>query len=129
MAAASRFTSPLPRFRVYVEILYNPKVQLLPEAMRWRFIALRCCAGTRTTPASNNAAVAYALNLRPKVAAETKRVLIDAGLIDEEWFPVAWEPGNLAAITAPPNVSVGIESMSGRSVTVRSQLRHVTVAP
>lgn len=81
----------MPWLRLYTEILHDPKVARLSEVLRWRFVALLCCAGSQVTPTADDAAVGFVLRLKPKATAETKRQLQAAGLIDSEWFPVAWD--------------------------------------
>lgn len=81
----------MPWFRLYTEFASDPTVQLLSEAMQRRYVMLLCLAGSRLTPTENIAAIGYALRLSPEDVAETKRALCGAGLIDEGWFPPAWD--------------------------------------
>lgn len=86
-----------PWFRMYSEFVSDPKVQLLAFEDQRHFIALLClkCNETLDSAAPSQAfrdrMIAKALGLSPDAALEAKRRLLEVGLIDQEWQPVAWE--------------------------------------
>jgi hypothetical protein len=79
----------LPWFRLYSEIQDDPKVQMLPENMRWRFIALLCCRCKEET--LTDPTVAFLLRLSAAETQETKSLFIANGFIDPDWKILKWE--------------------------------------
>jgi len=78
-----------PWFRLYSEIADDPKIGMMPENLRWRFIALLCyrCKQLAVTDAS----VAYLWRIPPSEARETKDVFMAQGFIDENWTILNWD--------------------------------------
>lgn len=79
----------LPWFRLYSEIQDDPKVQMLPENMRWRFIALLCCRCKEER--LTDPTVAFLLRLPPSDVQETKFLFIEQGFVDADWNILKWE--------------------------------------
>ncbi len=99
-------------FRMYHDFSTNPKVQSLPEALQRRYVMLLClqCKGEldRITGRNGNSndsnagvtarngsvtarVIATALRVTEEEIMETKKVLIEFGLIDENWAIHNWE--------------------------------------
>lgn len=78
-------------FRMYSEIIYNPKVQVLPEALRWRYVALLClhCNGQYENTPSDE--IALALRIDEAEWIETREAFIKRRLIDENGRIAKWE--------------------------------------
>ena len=85
-----------PWFRMYVDFLEDAKMMTLAFEDQRHFIGVLALksAGTldqECEPRTMDRIVAQKLWLDGSVIGEVKRRLIDAGLIDEDWQPVAWE--------------------------------------
>ena len=81
----------LPWFRMYHETATDPKVQMMGEANQRRYImllCLRCCNGDVTL---QDEEVAFQLRISEGDYADTKALLIERGLIDDNNKPVAWD--------------------------------------
>lgn len=78
-----------PWFRVYSEIQDDPKIQMLPEHMRWRWISLLCsrCKGEHLSDRT----IAFQWRVPPEDVQETKTVFLAQGLIDSAWKVLRWE--------------------------------------
>jgi hypothetical protein len=90
-AATESYTVPLPWLRLWTDFVHDPKVQMLPETMRHRYVMLLCYTGLRLIPTDDDAAVGYALRLSAKETQRTKAALIKAKLIGKDWKPLAWD--------------------------------------
>lgn len=80
----------LPWFRFHTDFLDNRKVRLLPENMQLRYVLVLCVR--RREEKITDASIAW--HWRPMPMAEvleTKRVLIEAELIDKTWNPLGWD--------------------------------------
>lgn len=81
-------------FRMYSDVINDPKVMRLPEAMRWHWVAVLCCSaknGGRVPPVAD---LAFLLRLDEERAAAVLRGLLAAGLLDEDaegLAPHNWE--------------------------------------
>lgn len=82
---------PLPWLRLNCDFIHSPRVQRLSEAMQRRYVGLLCLAGQQHLPTDDDGVVEFSLRLTQGETAETKRTLIDAGLIDEKWFPTSFD--------------------------------------
>lgn len=80
-----------PWFRMYSEIIYNPKVQVLTEALRWRYVALLClhCNGQYENTPSDE--IALALRIDESEWLATRDVFIKRRLLDEKGRIAKWE--------------------------------------
>lgn len=89
----------LPWFRLYSEILTDPKVQMLSEQDQRRYIMLLCmrCSNTDVTlhdallKRMDNKAVCFMLRISPEEWAETRANLLEAELITADNLPTAWD--------------------------------------
>ena len=77
-------------FRLYAEWLDDEKVQMLPEAMQRRLIGLFCLRCQKRTETLNETQIAFRLRISPSELAETKKVFLQQGFIDENWAVVNW---------------------------------------
>ncbi|WP_316219320.1 hypothetical protein [Bradyrhizobium sp. SZCCHNR2026] len=71
-------------FRMYDDVINDPKVMRLPEAVRWQWVALLCCAsknGGRLPPADD---LAFLLRLDLERLASVLETLQAAGLLDQD---------------------------------------------
>lgn len=80
--------------RLWTDIIADPKVRLLAFEDRWHFVAILCmkrCGHLECAPPLLERTVAVTLGLIERDASEVKRRLMEVGLIDENWQPLAWE--------------------------------------
>ena len=71
-----------PWFRLYADIIHNPKLLGLPENIRWRYVAILClkCAGH--WPPKSEKSAAILLNCRGNTYTKTFNALVSAGLLE-----------------------------------------------
>lgn len=87
----------LPWLRLYTEFSSDPKIQIMAFEDQRHFIMLLCLKGNGTLDSDcisesyRERLIAKALGLDPIAAGEAKRRLLEGGLIDEHWHPIAWE--------------------------------------
>lgn len=87
----------LPWLRLYTEYATDPKIQILAFDDQRHFVMLLCLKGNGTLdcvlPNENyrERMIAKALGLDAGTAAEVKRRLVEGGLINEQWGPLAWD--------------------------------------
>ncbi len=79
----------LPWFRLYSEFLDDPKVQFMPEHMRYRLVALLC--SRCKTPDLNDQVIAFQWRIPVAEVEETKALFIEQGFIDENWAVLKWD--------------------------------------
>jgi hypothetical protein len=79
----------LPWFRLYSDFIDNPKVQMLPEHMRYRYVALLCCRCKHET--LTDQVVAFHLRLSLPDTLETKALFVEQGIIDTSWHIFKWD--------------------------------------
>lgn len=82
-------------FRLYAEFSADPVVQSLAFEDQRHFVVILClkCEGLldRQLPENRREAIiARAIGLDPVASGEAKRRLMEVGLIDKKWQPVAW---------------------------------------
>lgn len=80
-----------PWFRCYAEMVNDPKVQMLPEVMRWRWVAILCLRCDETLETLHDRHIAFRLRISESELAETKALFIDSGFIDEHWEIENWK--------------------------------------
>lgn len=84
-------------FRVYDEVLDDPKIQRLHISLRWRWLELLCIASRQAERGTlpDIASIAFHFRVSDGEALKAIRSLIDAGLIDEigpsRWRMHAWD--------------------------------------
>ncbi len=81
-------------WRAYTRMLDDDKIKLLAFEDRWHYVAL--CHMKRAGILDSDAPhrdrrIAGKMDLPLTAALEAKRRIIDVGLIDEDWQPLAWE--------------------------------------
>lgn len=80
-----------PWFRMYSEFASDPKVQMLSETDQRRFVMLLCLRCSNVSQPLQDDEVAFQLRISNEVWLQTKQVLMEKGLIDEESKPCAWD--------------------------------------
>lgn len=70
-------------FRLDDDVINDPKILLLPEAMRWIWVALLCIASKNGGEMPKIEIIALSLRVKPTKAAEYLTRLVGAGLIDK----------------------------------------------
>lgn len=81
-------------FKVYAEIINDPKIRALAYEDRWHFVALMAltCDGTLDEPADlRDELVSVALGLHGIDLEKTKARLMRLRLIGSDWKPVRWD--------------------------------------
>lgn len=78
-------------FRLYAEIINDPKVMILTEALRWRYVALLClqCNGTFENSPDDEIALSLRISLSEWI--ETRGMLIERRLLDANGKLTNWE--------------------------------------
>ncbi|MGR9579957.1 hypothetical protein [Pandoraea sputorum] len=89
-------TNKMPWFRMYTDFLNDPKMIVLAWEDQRHFIGLLALKGDGTIdnqcePELMNRIVAQRLWIDSAVIKEVKKRLVSAGLIDDDWQPLAWE--------------------------------------
>lgn len=78
-------------FRLYAEIANDPKVLIVTEALRWRYVALLCLQCNAQYENRPDDEVALALRITVDEWVETKQTFIKRGLINRDGKISAWE--------------------------------------
>jgi hypothetical protein len=78
-------------FRMYSEILHDSKVQILSEALRWRYVALLCLKSDGDFDNSPDDEIALSLKITEKEWLETKNELIKRRLLTSDGKIKGWE--------------------------------------
>lgn len=86
-----------PWFRLYSEFAHDPKVQMMPEAMQRRYIMLMCMRCSNVTVTLRDDEIAFQLRISDAELAETKRLFISKGFIDDAWNLVNWDKRQFAS--------------------------------
>ena len=79
----------LPWCRLYTDLLDNAKIQMMPEQMRYRYVALLC--SRRKMEHLTDQIISFQWRLPPSEVQETKSLFITNGLIDESWNVHNWD--------------------------------------
>ena len=77
-----------PWFRLYSEFADDPRVQMMSEAMQRRLVMLMCFRCKDAT--MHETQLAFYLRISAAELADTKRVFLQNGFIDEDWKLVNW---------------------------------------
>jgi plastocyanin len=81
-----------PWFRFYHEFAYDPKVQKLSEVNQRRYVMILCMRCQKENPtALSDDDIAFVLRISADRWNETKKLLKEQQLIDENNLPTAWE--------------------------------------
>lgn len=83
-------------FRMYAEFAHDPVLQSLAFEDQRHYVMILClkCAGVldrNISAQSRNRIILRSLGLDSVAADEAKRRLLDVGLVDKNWQPLAWE--------------------------------------
>jgi hypothetical protein len=84
----------LPWFRMYAGVINDPKVMRLPEAMRWHWVAVLCCASQNDGKVPSTPDLAFMLRLKDRDVALILAQLHAGGLLDKVeggFVPHNWE--------------------------------------
>lgn len=82
---------PNPWFRLYAEIINDPKVLVVTEALRWRYVALLCIHCNEQYENVPDDEVALALRVTEQEWLETKQLFIKRKLLAEDGSISGWE--------------------------------------
>ncbi len=80
-----------PWFRLYAECYDDFKMSSMPEAMRWRYVALMCLQCSEQLKGLSDAGVAFKLRISLAEVAETKELFTRLGFIEGNWELTNWE--------------------------------------
>lgn len=102
-----------PWFRMYAEFASDAKVQMMSEALQRRYMMLMClrCSGElvtlhETLPVTErDAAIAFQLRISESDLAETKRVFLAKGFIDDNWTLLNWDKRQFASDSSAARVA------------------------
>lgn len=75
-------------FRLYSETLYDPKIQILPEALRWRYVALLCLHCDEKYENSPEDEIAIALRITRDEWIETRDIFVTRALLDPKTLEI-----------------------------------------
>lgn len=82
----------LPWLRLYTEIQDDPVINLMPEAMRWRYIMLLCTARkTDNSGKVTNETLSFQWRISVDQVKETKKLFVANNLITEDWKIPTWD--------------------------------------
>jgi hypothetical protein len=86
----------LPWFRLYSEVVDDPKLRLLAFEDRWHYIALLCCKCQRIQDKDVDdnmlhRMISAKLGLSVNELDEVKRRLVEVDLIDDRFHPLNWD--------------------------------------
>lgn len=77
-------------FRLYAEFATDPKVQSMSEAMQRRLVMLFCARCSDILHADDEATLAFYLRVSEGELAETKKLFMAKGFIDQHWDVLNW---------------------------------------
>lgn len=83
----------LPWLRLYVGIVDNAKLRLLPKIYRWYYVAILCLEQEGLLNSSSNLLtrkIAVKLEVEVSELIDIKQKLIEVELIDDDWHPIGW---------------------------------------
>ena len=80
-----------PWFRLYAEIANDPKVLVLTEALRWRYVALLCLRCNDQYENTPDDEIALALRITEEEWQETKQAFIKRRLLEPDGSIHSWE--------------------------------------
>jgi len=121
----------MPWWRAYAEMVDDEKLRLLAFEDRWHFIALCClkCSGLLDEPYSDlkTRKISVKLGLRLPELDEVKRRLMEVGLVDEDFIPVAWENRQFVSDLKDPSAAERMRRYRQRKLYERNDT--VTLRP
>jgi hypothetical protein len=72
-------------FKLYAEIATDPKVQTMPEVMRWRLISLYCLCCSADPAALKEHEIAHWMGITRRQLDDTRRLFVAKGFIGPDW--------------------------------------------
>lgn len=80
-----------PWFRMYSEFAHDPKVQMMNESMQRRYVMIMCMRCSNALVTLHETEIAFHLRISNDELAETKKLFIARGFIDERWNILNWD--------------------------------------
>lgn len=80
-----------PWLRLYTDILHNSKVQIVTEALRWRYVALLCLQCSDQYEKMPDDEVALSLRITLDEWLDTKKTFISRKLLNDDGTIYGWE--------------------------------------
>lgn len=123
-------SSPLPWFRFYHEFVFDPVIRLLSFEDQRHFVAVLClkCGGildkAYADVQTRDSAIGLSLDLDPEAVPDVLMRLVNAGLLHEDWQPVAWEKRQLRSDHSRNRVRRLRKRGRHTSVTVTGKTRY-----
>ena len=116
-----------PWFRLYAEILNDPKVQILTESLRWRYVALLCLQCNESLQNTPDDEIALALRVTVEDWSLTKQELIKRRLMLKDGTLNGWEKRQYISDVKDPTAATRQQryrdnKKSQRNDTVTSRL-------
>jgi hypothetical protein len=118
-------------FRLDDDVINDPKILLLPEAMRWIWVAFLCIASKNSGQLPSNEIIALSLRVKPTKSAEYLTRLVIAGLIDKTetgFAPHNWNArqykSDVTDPTAPSRQKAYRDRIKNRNATVTDERPH-----
>ena len=96
---------PARWFRMYAEFASDPKVQMLSECYQRRYMMLLCLRCSNGDVTLQDTEVAFQLRIDVTEWVETKRVLVDKNLINDDNQPTAWDKRQFASDSSAERVA------------------------
>lgn len=90
---------------MYAEFAHDPKVQKLSESDQRRYIMILCMRCGNGDVTLHDDDVTFVLRIDASEWAETKRVLMERNLIDDDNKPTAWHRRQYASDSSAPRVA------------------------
>lgn len=118
-----------PWFRMYSEIIYNPKVQVLPEALRWRYVALLClhCNGQYEVTPSDE--IALALRIDEDEWLKTRDIFIKRRLLAADGSIENWESRQYISDLKDPTAAERMQRYRAKKRLEKERNATVTLRP
>ena len=117
-----------PWFRMYSEFATDPKVQMLPESMQRRLLMLFCLRCNESIDGASDEEVAFALRIDGDAIAETKKLFVHKGFIDESWNIAKWDSRQFTSDSSAERVRKYREKRASMGLTSNGYTKHsVTV--
>jgi len=111
-------------FRVYAEFANDPKVQMMSEAMQRRYVMLMCFRCSNVTETLHETELAFALRITDDELAETKKVFMAKGFINDQWELLNWDKRQFASDSSASRVArhrAKIKEESNSDVTLQKR--------
>jgi len=120
-------------FRMYSDVINDPKVMRLPEAMRWHWVAVLCCSAKNNGQVPATADLAFMLRMKEAATAAILAELHSAGLLDMDetgFRPHNWDDRQFKSDTSNERVKRHREKVRNADCNVTGAVTStVTVAP